>query len=68
MLLCERKKANNFKFALSTLALPSSDDKGQGFTLSQLTRPWLIYIINVIDKIARKKTIKLMYLTSNFIK
>jgi len=39
------KKSQKSLFALSTLALPSSDHKGQGENLSQQMRPWLISII-----------------------
>jgi len=31
-------------FALSTLALPSSDYKGQGYHLSQHLRPWQVLL------------------------
>lgn len=57
MLLCERKKANNFKFALSTLALPSSDDKGSGLCPSQqFCTPGSYTIIDYLIIISRKKS------------
>lgn len=51
------QKANNFKFALSTLALPSSDDKGSGLCPSQqFCTPGSYTIIDYLIIISRKKS------------